>query len=137
MEPHFALTDDQFEKQFKACTIDPAIFSHEAHLRLAYIHVSKYGIVIAEENIDRQLRAFVAHVGATGKYNKTLTIAAIKAVKHFIDKTDAIGFADLIAKAPRLKYNFKELMAYHYQTDIYQSTLAKEHFLQPDLLPFT
>ncbi len=66
----------------------------------------------------------------------TLTIAAIKAVHHFIDRSDAISFGEFILEFPRLKYNFKELMAAHYQVDIYNSAKAKEEFVQPDLLPF-
>lgn len=137
MEPHFRFNDEQFERQFKSCTLDPAIFSHEAHLRLAWIHIRKYGVEQAIENINSQLVAYVASLGASDKYNKTLTIAAIRAVKHFMDRSKSDNFIDLISEFPRLKYNFKKLMASHYQLDIYNSPLAKREFLEPDLLPFS
>jgi hypothetical protein len=35
-----------------------------------------------------------------------------------------------------LKYNFKDLMAAHYRTDIFNSPEAKREFIQPELLPF-
>ena len=136
MEKHFNLTDLEFESQFENCTLDPALFSHEAHVRLAWIHIKKYGKEKAVQNVCSQLFAFVNFLGASGKYNITLTVAAVKAVYHFMQKSDAGNFKDFIARFPRLKYNFKELMAAHYKTDIFNSALAKREFLMPDLLPF-
>jgi len=137
MEQHSLLDDNTFEAQFAACKLSPAVFTHEAHIRLAWIHVKKYGVEQAIQNICNQLLAFVDAVGARDKYNKTLTIAAIKAVKHFIDKEPVDNFSDFITRFPRLKYNFKELLAFHYKVDIYNSPQAKQEFLEPDLLPFT
>lgn len=136
MEKHFNLTDLEFEDQFENCSLDPGLFSHEAHVRLAWIHIKKYGKEKAIQNICSQLIAFVNFLGAPGKYNKTLTVAAIKAVYHFMQKSGTENFQDFIAQFPRLKYNFKELMAAHYKTDIYNSEAAKKEFLVPDLLPF-
>ncbi|MVM41735.1 hypothetical protein GO730_35465 [Spirosoma sp. HMF3257] len=137
MEAHVNLSDDQFEQQFKSCQLDPALFSHEAHLRLAWIHVKKYGVEQAVENICDQLVCFVDSLGAKDKYNKTLTIAAIRAVNHFINKSDTDNFQDFIRQFPRLNSNFKELIACHYQLDIYTSDLAKAVYVEPDLLPFS
>lgn len=137
MEPHFKLSDQVFEQQFANCSLDPAIFSHEAHIRLAWIHIRKYGVEQAVENICAQLLAFVDHVGARHKYNKTLTVAAIRAVYHFMGKTDADNFSDFILACPRLKFNFKELIAAHYGFDIYRSEKAKQEYLEPDLLAFS
>ncbi|MVM35308.1 hypothetical protein GO755_35125 [Spirosoma sp. HMF4905] len=137
MEAHFALSDDLFEQQFKLCRLNPTLFSHEAHLRLAWIHVKKYGVEQAIENICDQLVCFVDSLGARNKYNKTLTIAAIRAVNHFINKSDTDNFSDFINQFPRLKFSFKELIACHYQVDIYNSKLAKTVYVEPDLLPFS
>lgn len=136
MEPHFTLTDSQFEKQFQACVLDPTLFTHEAHLRLAWIHLHKYGADAAIDNICCQLQQFVDNLGARDKYNETVTIAAIKAVYHFILKSKTNNFIDFITENPRLKYNFRELLAFHYTTDIFNSSLAKEKYLTPELLPF-
>lgn len=43
MKTHHQLNDQQFEEQFQNCTFDPTLFTHEAHLRLAWIHkATKY-----------------------------------------------------------------------------------------------
>ena len=136
MENHFALSDCDFEKKFIGCEINPSHFTHEAHLRLAWININKYGITLAEKNIQNQLQKFVQFVGAKDKYNITLTLAAIRAVHHFMLKSDSDNFKDFISEFPRLKYDFKELMACHYGFDIYNSEKAKTEFLEPDLIPF-
>jgi len=136
MEKHFELTDLEFESSFKNCTLNPEIFSHEAHLRLAWIHITKYGEEAAIQNICTQLIKFVEFAGAKGKYNQTLTIAAIKAVYHFINKSGSDTFQDFILEFPRLKYNFKDLMNIHYKVDIFNSEKAKKEFVEPDLVPF-
>ena len=136
MTDHFALSDPDFEQQFATAELDPALFNHEAHLRLAWIHIRKYGEAQAITNICSQLINFVSRLGALSKYNKTLTIAAIKAVHHFIKKSNAVSFEEFIREFPRLKYNFRELIASHYSIDVFQSEQAKQDYLQPDLLAF-
>lgn len=136
MQDHYQLTDAEFTAQFADCRLDPNLFSHEAHLRLAWIIIEQHGIAEAEKIIPRQLKNYVNALGASDKYNETLTIAAIKAVYHFKGKSKADNFPDFIAEFPPLKYHFKELMAQHYGFDIYNSARAKATFLAPDLLPF-
>ena len=96
METHFELSDADFEAQFADCKLDPSIFNHEAHLRLAWIHIDKYGIEQAEENIQKQLQDFVAHVGAKDKYHETLTIVAVQAVNHFMQQSKSDNLQDFI-----------------------------------------
>jgi hypothetical protein len=136
MELHHTLSDAEFELQFKACALDPSIFTHEAHLRLAWIHITQYGIEQAIENVSTQLQNFVGHVGAADKFNKTVTIAALHAVHHFIKRSETHTFQEFIMEFPRLKTDFKALMGAHYAFDIFKSDKAKVEFVQPDLLPF-
>lgn len=136
MEKHWVLSDREFENQFKNCELDASVFSHEAHLRIAWIYIQKYGIEKAISKIQEELKSFVAYLGAQDKYNTTLTIAAIKAVYHFILKSQSDNFKNFIVEFPRLKYNFKELMNSHYKIDIFNSEKAKKEFLEPDLLAF-
>ncbi len=136
MEQHFIFTDKEFEQQFSMGTFPVALFTHEAHLRLAWIHVTQYGVEKAIQNITLQLRQFVKLAGAESKYNHTLTIAAVKMVAHFAARSSAQNFNDFISEFPRLKSNFKELIHAHYSADIFHSETAKIKYLEPDLLPF-
>ena len=113
-EQHYIFTDSEFEIHFAQGTLVPELFTHEAHLRLAWIHVIHYGREQAIRNIDLQLLRFVEHLGASDKYNYNLTVAAITIIAHFMERSNAHHFADFIAEFPQLKSNFRELVAVHY-----------------------
>ena len=130
------MTDFEFEKQFEVGELPPELFTHEAHIRLAWIHIGKYGVEHAITNIVSQIKAYTAKLGVPEKFNTTLTVAAVRAVYHFMLKNNAENFSSFIKRNSRLKKNFKELMASHYGFDIYNSQLAKQQYLEPDLLPF-
>lgn len=136
MQHHQELTNEQFEQQFSDCTLDPTVFSHEAHLRLAWIHITKYGVEKAITNIRDQIKNFVKALNAEDKYHETVTIAGIKAVHHFIQHSKTDTFSEFIAENSQLLTDFKGLLSSHYTTDIFQSQEAKEQFIEADLLPF-
>ena len=136
MEKHFELSDLEFENQFNSCQLNPSFFSHEAHLRLAWIHIDKYGFEQAKGNIQKQLQDFVAHVGAEDKYHKTLTIVVIQAVNHFMLQSTSDNFPDFIIEFPQLKEDFKSLISSHYSFDVFSSAEAKLKFISPELKPF-
>jgi hypothetical protein len=136
METHFELSDAQFAKLFAAGSLDSALFTHEAHLRLAWIHLKRDGLEEAIAQVSSQLLAYVTGLGARDKFNLTLTVAAVRVVDHFMRKSVAESFADFIAEFPRLKTHFKELLGFHYEVDIFSSLEAKERYLEPDLVGF-
>lgn len=136
MEKHVQLSDAEFETQFASGHFDPALFSHEAHLRLAWIHLRKYGLEQGSKNVESQILNFVRQLGLVEKFNKTLTIASIKIVYHFLQKSDTTNFVDFIQTFPRLKSNFKDLLFTHYSLDIFHTAKAKTTYLPPDLLAF-
>ncbi|MEO1518741.1 MAG: hypothetical protein AAFV95_27250 [Bacteroidota bacterium] len=136
MEAHKALSDQEFERQFRDGEFPPAQFSHEAHLRLAWIHIRKYGLGQARENVEQQLQRFVAAAGASDKYHATLTRAAVHAVGHFVKRSDETTFEKFLLDCPQLKNNFRGLINSHYSFDIFQSDKAKAEYVQPDVSPF-
>lgn len=130
------MTNREFELQFALGELPPELFTHGAHLRLAWIHITQYGIEAALENVTQQIKRYTRKHNASDKYNHTLTMAAVKAVYHFVLKSESDTFQDFLKEFPRLKHNFRDLMACHYGFDIYTSVEAKKSFLEPDLLPF-
>lgn len=133
---HSQLTDDEIEQQFERCTFKPSMFSHEAHLRLAYIHIRKYGLKQAEENMVNQIKGYAEYYGAKDKFNKTVTIAAVKAMHHFMEKAGSDSFKGLINEFPGLKTSFRSILALHYGFNVFDDSRAKKEFVSPDLLPF-
>jgi len=136
MKTHYDLSDTQFEEALKRAILAPQLFSHEAHLRLAWLQIKSYGMDNAIINITAQIKNYTQVLGAEDKYNETVTVAAIKIVYHFMQKTTSDNFKDFILEFPRLKTNFKDILSQHYGIDIFTEAGAKSSFVQPDLLPF-
>jgi len=134
---HSELSDEEFESQFESFRLKPRLFTHEAHLRLAYIHIKKYGAFQAEKNICEQIKGYADSLGATDKFNKTVTVAAIKVMNHFMNKSNSNDFEGLIQEYPRLLTHFKELLSKHYGFNVFADKRAKKEYVEPDLLPFT
>ena len=83
LERHFLLSDTEFLTKFEAATLDLALFSHEAHLRLAWLYIKIYGIEKAVDKTCAQLQHFTKVLGAEDKFNTTLTVAAVKGCASF------------------------------------------------------
>jgi len=64
----------------------------------------------AIENVSQSIRNFDALHGDGSKFHTTLTVASIKTVNHFMQKSKSHQFADFIQEFPRLKTSFKELL---------------------------
>ena len=118
MNDHSQFSDEEFLSVFRSCELEEKLFSHEAHLRLAWLNIKALGIDEAIVQTKRDILAFVNHLGAQHIYNETVTVAAVKIIHHFENKSASTSFSDLIAEFPRLKGNFKDLLAQHYSADI-------------------
>ena len=136
MQSHYDFTDSEFKRAFECASLDPGFFNHEAHLRLAWIHIKKYGVDKAVEQVTSQLKNYVGTLGFNDKYHETITVAAVRAVNHFMSSSTKENFKDFIKENQRLKTNFKNLLSQHYSKNIFASAQARKNYLEPDLLPF-
>lgn len=136
MKHHSQLSDKEFETLFEKAELPPSLFNHEAHLRLAWLYINKYGEEKAAAKTCKEIEQFDRLHGKGNKFNTTMSVAAIKIVHHFIKKSESKDFRMFIEEFPRLKTAFKALVDQHYAIDIFSNTEAKASFIEPDLLAF-
>ena len=136
LKDHTQYSDDEFEEVFESFKLKPKLFSHEAHLRLAYIHIAKYGADLAADHMCKQIKGYAESLGVTDKFNKTVTIASVKTMNHFMQKSSSDNFNDFIKEFPRLLSNFKDILGQHYGFNVFSDKRAKKEYVEPDLLPF-
>lgn len=128
------MNDSQFIDQFEKCTLNPASFTHKAHLRLAWVHINLHGLEQAIENCCVQISAFATFHGDEQKFNKTITTAAVYAVYHFMKGENT--FEEFLSKNPALLTNLKSLINSHYSFDVFSTSEARRVFLKPDVQAF-
>jgi len=134
-EKHQLLTNDEFEKKFSNCMLPGAIFTHEAHLRISYLHITKYGLKKAIDNLSKQIADCDDKYGDGTKFNKKLTIASTKVIHHFIEQSKTTDFNSFIKEFPQLKSNFLGLLK-TIQTAMLNDENAKEEYVEASLLAF-
>ena len=126
MQLHQLLTDKELLAQFESCELPPTVFSHEAHLRLAYLYLKQAGIKQAIAKVTSGIKHYVQYLGAQDKYNETLTVAAVRVVYHFMLKGETKNFTELITQYPRLTTRFKDLLAKHFGFNIFNPKRLKK-----------
>ncbi|WP_233595387.1 MULTISPECIES: hypothetical protein [Corallococcus] len=126
--------DRTFRTAFETCAIAPAAFSHEAHVRLAYVYLSEHGTEEAIARMRNALQQFLAHNGIPAtKFHETLTRAWILAVGYFMGKASSTSSADFIQKNPELLDS--GIMLTHYSAQVLFSPDARASYVEPDLDP--
>lgn len=131
-EKHYLLSNDELEEKFKNCKLSPKHLTHEAHLRIAYLYIQKYGVKQAIKNISKQLINFDSMYGNGTKFNQRLTIAATKVVELYMQKTSATNFKDMLLEYPQLRSNFCEILRNHYKLDFFKEE-KEEEYVEPSL----
>lgn len=136
MEQHLLLSDEDLLEKLSKGTLDRSVFTHQAHLRVSYIYLKRYGVLGAIINVQEQIKKYISFLGLEDKYHTTLTVAAIHVVHAFMAKSTSDNFTDFMAEFPELQNNFKGLIEQHYGFDIFKSAEARTTFIAPDLQSF-
>jgi len=129
---HRKLEDDAFESAFANKELRPSWFTHEAHIRLAYIHIKKYGYTRALSHMREQIRGFAEHLGVYDKYHDTVTIAAVIMTAEAIEKTEQHSFQSFIEQDGAYLLLFKDLLKYYYSYDLFKDEKSRAHWVGPD-----
>jgi len=137
MTDHFDLTDDAFYDLMESGELRKKHFSHSAHLRLAWIHIHRYGAKEAESTIARQIKAYITRIGMGYAFNITLTLASVRILEVYINQSSAKDFKTLVTEFPELQTSFREVIGRHYSDFVFMDKEARSRFLEPNRLPFS
>jgi hypothetical protein len=135
MKPHELSEEDvRFRSAFEACTSTPSEFTHQAHVRLAYVYLVESDVEVAVQRMRAALLTFLDHYEIPrSKFHETMTRAWVLAVHHFMTKSTSSSAADFIAKNPELLDT--RIMLTHYSASVLFSADARASFVEPDLDP--
>ena len=127
--------DLSFLHQFEAGQVEPAAFGHRAHIRLAYVLLTRHDVDAAHARLRGLLRATLrAHGVDEARYHETMTRAWVLAVAHFMSRSDSTdSFEAFVAGASALLD--KAILETHYTQSRLFSDEARSRFVEPDLDP--
>lgn len=147
------LSDEAFLAQWAAGTLPYLHWTHCAHLRVAYLHLTRYGLAASIPRVTAGIRAFNRAKGIvdtpTSGYHETMTVAWLHLVAAMLAEYGPTGAVDpasppLLGPAapPSLEFleaqpqlREKKLLRLYYSRARFGSPAAKYSFLPPDLAP--
>src|SRR5579872_4882665 len=92
------LSDDEFLRQFEACTLPYRHWTHRAHLRVGYLYVTRLGLAGAIPKVTAGIRAYNRSQGIvdtpTSGYHETMTVAWLHLVAAMIEVYGPTGAID-------------------------------------------
>ncbi len=135
------LSDADLLAQFEALSLPFDRWTHRAHVRVAYLYLSRHPFEEAAARLSKNIRAYNAHnivpEGPTSGYNETTT----RAFAHLIAATmHAYGTAFPTADSEAFCDTHPQLMTRHvlrffYSPERRMDPRAKSSFVEPDLAP--
>lgn len=130
------LDDDGFLDAFRSGSLPLSSFTHEAHLRLGWLHLTREPLEAAVENVAQEIQHFVRVYGKEDKYHHTLTVAALHILASRIRSSEIRSFRSFMDRNPDLLTDLKALVGQHYSAERLSSPEAASRWVKPDLRPF-
>jgi hypothetical protein len=97
------MTHDELTHAFERGTLDPALFRHREHLRVAWTLLARHGRREAERRMLDGITALAARAGRPEKVDPALTRAWMAALEDAARSADrGATFDDVLAAHPRL-----------------------------------
>ena len=119
--------------EFENGTLDPARFDHRLHLSLAWAYLQRDGFPDGALRFCQHLKAYVAKVGAEGKYHETITWAYLVLLNEELSLRSPPGesFDAMIQRRPDLLDHRNGAIARCYSKSQLDSPAARRVFLLP------
>jgi hypothetical protein len=135
------MTDDAFLRAFESLTLPFDQWTHRAHVKVAFIYLSRHAFDEALSKMRSGIQAYNVHTAvpdsATSGYNETTTRAflhLIAATMHAYGKVfptpDSDSFCDT---HPQLMT--RHALRFFYSRERRMDKRAKTQFVEPDLAP--
>jgi hypothetical protein len=131
------MSDDDFLAGFEACTLARPEWTHEAHIRMAWLYLTRLPFVEALERV----RSGIQQLNATFSkgesrqsdgYHDTITVASVRVIAARLRGGDTFPvFRD---RNPDLFDRTLIALLRHYTKERLHSAEAKRTFIEPDLL---
>lgn len=131
------MSDHDFLSSFENCTLPAAEWTHEAHIRMAWLMLKRSPYDVALEKIRRGINRYNDTVlKKENAYHETITVAFTRliAVGRY-NMPDGHLFSEFKSTHPLLLDNKLSALLHHYERTTLFSDEARARFVAPDLGP--
>ncbi|HEY1123894.1 MAG TPA: hypothetical protein VGE67_19910 [Haloferula sp.] len=132
------LNDNEHLRQFEDQTLPLNLWHHRAHLKVAYLYLTRFSFEEALDKLRSGIRAYNAAQGIddtpNGGYHETMTCAWFQLVHTTLRQFGPAASADAFFNA-QTQLNDKRALLLFYSRDRIMSPEAKATFIPPNLAP--
>ncbi|MCG8418878.1 MAG: hypothetical protein MJE77_13150 [Proteobacteria bacterium] len=126
------MTELELMAAFERCTLPQEEFSHETHVRLAWLYLRKKPLADVLSMVTDGLRQLTAHYGVPGLYHETITCAYIVLVNQGLERTGRDRpWSEFAAANPDLLQPKKAALLRYYRPEELDCQLARDIFVLP------
>lgn len=129
------LEDDAFIQAFEDLSLHPLSFDHEAHVRLAWVYLRKFNLIISIEKYTWGLKKLTRHYGLDGKYHETISWFYMILINERRTLMLATDFASFKKDNPDLFDSKSGVLQQYYSKSILASDFARNTFILPNPVP--
>jgi hypothetical protein len=127
------MNDDEFLAAFENADIPRREWSHEAHVRMAFLYLCRLTPSDALDRIRFGIKKLNARNGVVEGYHETITVAFVRLIAARL--SEEVTFPKFRERNPDLFDRTLTALLIHYTRDRLFSPEARRDFLEPDLQP--
>ena len=129
------LDDDSFLNRFETRDLGPEHFDHRGHLRMAWLHLDRYGLEEANARVCQGIRDLAIKFNAPEKFSHTLTEASMRIIAARMHGGKTKPFEQFLQHNRDLVADARGVLARHYSAACLDSPTARAAWIEPDLEP--
>ncbi len=126
-------SDLDLKRSFTDLSLPESAFTHENHLRLGWVYVVSYPLSDAVDLFAEDLKTYATHVGASKKFNMTITWFYIMMINERQQRLAAKSWESFKTNNPELFAPYKTVLSRHFSDTVLNSEKARLEVVLPDL----
>lgn len=126
------MTDAEFLLAFEERTFPFSLWTHETHVRMAWLYLSRHDYLEAIAKIRRGIQRYAGANGKAHGYHETLTVAWARIV---LSRLGPRTFEKFKAANAELFDRASDPILRHYRRETIDALEARAAFVEPDLAP--
>ena len=126
-------SDLDLKRSFTDLSLPESAFTHENHLRLGWVYIVSYPLSDAVDLFAEDLKTYATHVGASKKFNMTITWFYIMMINERQQRLAAKSWESFKTNSPKLFAPYKTLLSRRFSDTVLNSEKARLEVVLPDL----
>ena len=127
------MSDDDFLTAFEAVAFTRPEWTHEAHVRMAWLYLMRLPYAEALDRVRRGIQKLNGKIGSPDGYHETITVAFVRVIASRLLPEEA--YSAFRERNPELFDRTLVALLHHYTKDRLHSPEARKAFIEPDVRP--